>query len=61
MAHHVVDRDAGGEGHTTLQLLALLAGEGLLDLLLNHRVNSCAHRGDVGAWDGQLDGLGEAR
>ena len=39
MAHNMVDRDACRESNTTLKVLALLAGESLLDFLLNHVIN----------------------
>ena len=61
MTHEVVNRDAGGEGHTTLELLALLASESLFDLLLDHVVDGTANRGNVGTWDGELNSLGKAR
>ena len=60
VTHDVVDRDAGWEGNTTLEVLALFAGKGLLDLVLNHRIDRAANGGDVSAWHGKLDGLGEA-
>ena len=60
VAHDVVDRDAGRESDTTLELLALLAGESLLDFFLNHAVDGVADGGNVGAWDSQLTGLLEA-
>ena len=60
VTHHVVHRDASGECDTTLKVLALLAGESLLDLFLNHSINSAADGGNISAWDGELDSLGQA-
>ena len=60
MAHNVVDGDAGGESNTTLELLALLAGESLLHFFLNHGINGVADSGNVGAWDAEFGSLGQA-
>ena len=60
VAHHVVDRDARGEGNTTLKILALLAGVSFLDFLFNHGIDSAADCGDIGAWNGKLNSFGEA-
>lgn len=61
VAHNVVDRDGARESNTTLEVLALLAGEGLLDFLLNHFINSAADSGDIGSDNTELAGLGKAR
>ena len=61
MAHDVIDGDARGERDTTLQVLALLAGKGLLDLLLNHGIDRVADSCDIGTGHAELRGLGEAR
>ena len=61
MAHDLVDRDASGECNTTLKVLALLGGESLLDLFLNHGIDRAADRGDISARHAELRGLGEAR
>ena len=57
VAHNVVDRDAAGESNTALHVLALLAGEGLLDLLFDEGVDGSAHSGNISAWDGELSSL----
>ena len=59
VAHDVVDRDARGEGNTTLKVLALLASESLLHLLLDHRIHSSANCRNIGSWYGKLDSLGQ--
>ena len=46
VAHHVVDGEAGGEGHALLHLLVL--GEHLLGLRLDQAVAEGAEFGDAG-------------
>ena len=60
MTHDVVDRDASGEGDTTLEVLALFAGESLLDLFFNHGINGTTDGGDVGAGNTKFRSLGQA-
>ena len=60
VAHNVVNGDASGESNTTLQVLALLASVGLLDLLLDHGVDGGANGGDIGADHAELRSLLEA-
>ena len=61
VAHDAVDGEAGREGDASLQILALLVGESLLDLLFDEAVAGGADGRDVGAGHGKLDGLFEAR
>ena len=57
VAHNMVDRDAGWEGNATLHLLALFAGESLLDFLLDVVIDLTADGSDVGTWHGEFLGL----
>lgn len=61
VAHDVVNRDAGGEGDTTLDVLALLAVVRLSDFVLDHGVDRVAHCRDVGSRNAELRCLCQAR
>lgn len=61
MAHDVVNRDASGESDTTLQMLALLAGESLLDLLFAHSIDRVADSCNISTDNAELRSLSEAR
>ena len=54
VAHNVVDGDAGWEGNATLHLLALLAGESLLDFLLDVVIDLTADGSNVSTWNGEF-------
>jgi hypothetical protein len=56
VAGTVVDGDAGGEGHTTLEFGLVVDGSGAL---LNGLVAQHAEIDDLGARDGSLHNLGE--
>ena len=60
VAHDVVDRDARGEGNTTLEVLALLARKSLLNFLFDHCIDSAADSRNICAWNGKFLGLCEA-
>lgn len=60
MTHDMVDRDASREGNSTFEFLALLAGESLFHLVLNHVIDGVADSGDISAWDSEFLGLEEA-
>ena len=56
----MVDRDACREGNTSLKVLALLAGESLLDFFLNQVINCAANGGNISTWDAEFYSLCEA-
>ena len=60
VTHDVVDRDASGEGDSTLEVLALFARESLLNLFFNHGIDSTTDGGDVGSGNTKFRGLGKA-
>lgn len=56
----MVDRDARGEGDTSLEILAFLASESFLNFLFDHGVDSSTNSRDIGARHTELSGLQEA-
>ena len=60
VTHNLVHRDASWESDTLLHVLGLLAGVGLLALLLDHLVDLLADGVDVSPWHAEFDGLGKA-
>ena len=60
VAHDVVNGDASGESNTSLEVLAFLGSESLLDLFFDHGIDSLADSSNISSWDGKLNSLCEA-
>jgi hypothetical protein len=51
VTNNLIDRNASGEGNSTLEVLGLLAVECFLDVLMDHGVNSLADGVDIGTFN----------
>jgi hypothetical protein len=60
VTNHVIDRNASGEGNSTLKLLGLLGVVDLLELDINFGINSLADGVNIGVNLAELDSLGKS-